>query len=185
MSPEKSNPMRVSLRAVEPSDVDRLYLWENDPSVWPFGAPRGPYSRHQLWEYANGYDADPYRAGQLRLIVEIGEEDGQRTPCGTVDLYDIDARDSRAFIGIMIAPGFRRKGIASAALVELESYCRDILGLRLLASETASDNLPSIRLFTGRGFILTGRRPSWIRRCDEFISAVQFQKQLYPTAEKP
>ncbi len=57
----------ITLRAVEPTDVDCLYIWENDPSLWPHGSTRAPLSRFQLSEYATGYDADPYSARQLRL----------------------------------------------------------------------------------------------------------------------
>ena len=139
-------PKKIILRAPEPSDVDRIYLWENNPEMWPCGAFRAPLSRHQIWEYVNNYDANPLSGGQLRLIIEAGaDEEGEGyTPCGIVDLYDIDPRDSRAFVGIMVAPDFRRKGIAAEALAQLEKYCRECLALRLLAAEVASDNQRSI-----------------------------------------
>lgn len=173
-------PQKIILRAPEPSDVDRIYLWENNPEMWPCGSFRAPLSRHQIWEYVNNYDANPLSGGQLRLIIEAGaDEEGEGyTPCGIVDLYDIDPRDSRAFVGIMVAPDFRRKGIAAEALAQLEKYCRECLALRLLAAEVASNNQPSIRLFGGAGYLLVGRRPAWFRRGTEFISCAQFQKEL-------
>lgn len=170
---------KVRLRAVEPEDVDKMYIWENDREIWPFGGTHAPMSRHQLWEYANNYDANPFSSGQLRLIIEISGKDEGKEACGTADLYDIDAVNSRAMTGIMVAPEWRRKGIAAKALKLLETYCRDTLGLAILASEVASDNLPSINLFGKKGgFILVGRRPSWFKRGNGFISAVLFQKKL-------
>lgn len=166
---------KVSLRAVEPEDVDRLYIWENDRELWPFGGTRAPLSRHQLWEYANNYDANPFNSCQLRLIIATDDE----TACGIVDLYDIDPVNSRTMIGVMVAPQWRKRGIAARALELAEEYCRDILGLSTIASEVASDNHPSMNLFGERcGYILVARRPSWFRRGSSMISAALFQKEL-------
>lgn len=196
----------VRLRALEPEDVDRLYIWENDRDMWPFGGTRAPLSRHQLWEYATNYDANPFAAGQLRLIIEHAtatdnalpqsshsSQSSQSShnsynsqnshsspiPCGVIDLYDIDPVNSRAMVGIMVAPQWRSRGIATRALELVGEYCRDILGLATIASEVASDNLPSIRLFGGKaGYRQVGERPSWYRRRERFVSALLFQKQL-------
>lgn len=176
--------LQVRLRAVEPCDVDRLYLWENDRAIWPFGGTRAPLSRHQLWEYANNYDANPFSAGQLRLIIEVTEEhheseETKATPCGTVDLYDIDPVNSRAMVGIMVIPAWRNRGIATRALCQAEEYCRNTLGLSVLASEVASDNKTSGRLFGHScGYLLAGQRPCWFRRGDTFIAALLYQKKL-------
>lgn len=190
----------VRLRALEPEDVDRLYIWENDRDMWPFGGTRAPLSRHQLWEYATDYDANPFAAGQLRLIIELAtapdnaipqssqssqsSQNSQNSqsspiPCGVIDLYDIDPVNSRAMVGIMVAPQWRSRGIATRALELVGEYCRDTLGLATIASEVASDNLPSIRLFGGKaGYRQVGERPSWYRRRERFVSALLFQKQL-------
>lgn len=196
----------VRLRALEPEDVDRLYIWENDRDMWPFGGTRAPLSRHQLWEYATNYDANPFAAGQLRLIIEHAtapdnalpqnsqssqssqsshnSQNSQNSqssliPCGIIDLYDIDPVNSRAMVGIMVAPQWRSRGIATRALELVGEYCRDTLGLATIASEVASDNLPSIRLFGGKAaYRQVGERPSWYRRGERFVSALLFQKQL-------
>lgn len=193
----------VRLRALEPEDVDRLYIWENDRDMWPFGGTSAPLSRHQLWEYATNYDANPFAAGQLRLIIEHAtapdnaipqssqssqsSQNSQSShnsqssliPCGIIDLYDIDPVNSRAMVGIMVAPQWRSRGIATRALELVGEYCRDILGLATIASEVASDNLPSIRLFGEKAaYRQVGERPSWYRRGERFVSALLFQKQL-------
>ncbi len=176
-----SNPApNIFLRALEPSDVDCMYLWENDPEVWPFGGIHAPVSRHQLWEYANNYDANPFTAGQLRLIIEIYDPGSKsRVACGVLDLYDIDAVNSRTQVGIMVAPAWRGRGIAATALRLAEDYCRDRLGLSVIAAEVACDNLPSMNLFgKKRGFELIACRPSWFRRGDGFVEAALFQKSL-------
>lgn len=177
----------VNLRALEPEDVDKLYLWENNKEVWPYGTTRAPLSRHQLWAYATNYDANPFAAGQLRLMIDITVEShdcasassSNTVSCGTIDLYDIDPVNSRTMVGIMIAPQWRKKGIGSKALKLVDDYCRDTLGLTLIASEVASDNHPSIRLFKDKAqYQHVGIRPDWLRRGNSFISALLFQKSL-------
>ncbi len=164
----------TTLRALEPTDVDCLYLWENNPEMWRFGFSPAPLSRHQIWEYISTYDSNPLSAGQLRLMIDC---DG--TPAGAVDLYNIDIRNRHAFVGIMVAAPHRRRGIALEALKLLHAYCRDNLGLTRLAATVAADNEPSLRLFAKAGYALTAVLPSWIyRTADTAVPANVFIKSL-------
>ena len=38
----------ICLRAPEPEDLELLYEWENDSSLWIAGNTRAPYSKFQL-----------------------------------------------------------------------------------------------------------------------------------------
>lgn len=168
----------VVLRAVEPADVDTLYIWENDRTLWPFGNTRAPISRYQLWAYARNYDANPLSDGQLRLIIDLRSPAGPE-PCGILDLYDIDPHNSRAMTGIMIARAYRRRGIALLALQQLGEYARTSLNLRMLGADVAADNLPSLSLFAKAGYTLTSRRPDWFLRPDgTYIPCEQFSLKL-------
>lgn len=149
----------VRLRALEPSDVDRLYIWENTPEMWRYGFSPAPLSRHQLWEYVTQYDANPLAQRQLRLMIDAGEE-----TVGTLDLYDLDARNGHTFIGIMIAPQYRRQGYATKAIAMAAGYCRDNLGLRQIAATVADDNHASSALFEKCGFRHTATLPQWVAR---------------------
>ena len=42
---------RVRLRALEMSDVDAIFEWDNDTEVWEYGCISAPYSRHQIENY--------------------------------------------------------------------------------------------------------------------------------------
>lgn len=161
----------LSLRALEPEDLDALYLWENSPEMWQYGVFTAPYSRHQLWEYIQNYDSDPLHAGQLRLMVDV---DG--VAVGTTDLYNIDAANSRAMIGIMVSSRHRRNGYALAALGLLGQYAAGILALRQLASTVAEDNPGSVALFEKAGYRQTATLPSWVRRGRSYVDAFVFQK---------
>ena len=50
MQTEILKSKRLQLRAVEPSDIDLLYKWENDPAVWRESNTLSPYSRIQIEE---------------------------------------------------------------------------------------------------------------------------------------
>ena len=42
---------KIILRAVEPSDIDLIYTWENDPDNWFVSNTRTPYSREIIKKY--------------------------------------------------------------------------------------------------------------------------------------
>jgi len=170
MTPSRHLPI-ISLRALEPSDIDCLYIWENDPEMWHYGASSAPYSRHQLWEYINNYTADPIRDGQLRLMITH-----DTAPIGTIDLYNLDPRNRNAYVGIMIAKDFRRQGFALAALTHICEYCKNTLALHQLAAIVSADNTPSCSLFSKAGFIKQGSLTNWIRCSNGSYSNAQLMQ---------
>ena len=167
------NSTDIRLRALEPDDVDCIYLWENDPRMWRYGYAPAPLSRHLIWDYIHTYDADPFRAGQLRLIVECHGE-----PAGAVDLYDVDARHRRAMVGIMVDERYRRQGVGERALDLLHGYCRDTLGLNQLGAIIEAGNIASRGLFLAAGYRECGVLCRWFRTGKDFSDAVMFQLML-------
>lgn len=158
--------MEITLRAPEPSDLDALYLWENDPSISRYGSAKAPYSRALLWEYINTYDSDPYYAGQLRLMIDA---DGET--CGAIDLYNIDGKNMRAFVGIVLDKSKRGQGIGKRALEFLCDYCCVTLGLHQLIAVVPEPNEKSIELFESAGFAVKAVLPQWVRLGKEFVDA--------------
>ncbi|MDE6397386.1 MAG: GNAT family N-acetyltransferase [Muribaculaceae bacterium] len=167
---------RVILRAPEPDDTDILFLWENDVSGWHTSLATGPLSRHQIAEYIDSYDADIYSSGSLRFIIE---SDGQ--PVGTLDIFDFDSRARHAFVGIYVAPDWRRRGIGSLALATVASTMTEYVGMTSLVALVAIDNGPSRMMFEKAGFVTTGRLARWIRRGATLVDAVVYQLRLTPS----
>ena len=68
----------VSLRAVEPRDVDLLYGWENDVRLWAVSGTTEPFSRAQIEQFVERQlaGADLLRTGQLRLMIDVRHTDG-------------------------------------------------------------------------------------------------------------
>lgn len=147
----------VQIRAVEPEDVDFMMECENEADSFKWSDTLGPVSRNQLLTYALTYDADPFSAGQLRLIIE----NSLNQRIGIIDLYEISEKDSRAFIGICIKKSFRRKEYAAAALEAVKQYNIEKLGLAQLAAKVSVENTAAIGLFEKVGFNYIASLPRW------------------------
>lgn len=165
----------ITLRALEPSDLDLVYRWENDPSLWPVGNTISPLSRHQLSEYINSYDGDIYAARQLRLMITV---DTEAAPVGTLDLFDFDPANSRISVGIFVAPSARHRGYASGALALASDYCLTTLSIHQLWAIVPADNEASLNLFRKAGFRISGRLKSWLRIANRYRDAYLLQKFL-------
>ncbi len=164
---------KVTLRAPEPGDLDALYLWENDPELWPYGSARAPLSRHQLWQYIDSYDGDIFSARQLRLMII---ENSSSKTVGTIDLSDFDPRDAHANVGIFVNAAHRNKGYALEALKLLIDFSAKTIGLHQLAALIASDNIPSIKLFKSAGFKSCGCLRSWVKIGRKYSDVLLFQR---------
>jgi diamine N-acetyltransferase len=164
----------VTLRALEPDDLDFLFQLENDAELWAASdVLPAPISRYALREYLRHAAASLAEAGQMRLIINSEENE----PVGTLDLYDYSALHQRAGVGISVVKSARRRGYAQAALAQLLIYARQQLRLHQVYCTVAADNLPSIRLFERNGFQKVGVRRDWLRENTPggWINAVELQ----------
>ena len=170
------NSPRLFLRALETSDVELMYEVENDELSWRYSDTVAPLSRHLLKEYASTYDANPFKSGQLRLIV-ISKE--SNIPVGIVDLYEISQRHSRAFVGIYILPEFRNKGYAKETLNLIENFAFQTLHLHQLAAKVEDKNRSSEILFTNNGYEMNAYLKDWLSSTNgDFLSMKIFTKIL-------
>ena len=167
---------KVTLRALEPTDLDALYRWENDTSLWEVGASIAPYSRKQLWDYIENYDGDIYNARQLRLMI-ISNQTGETV--GTIDIYDFDPTNRRAAIGILIDSSHTGSGYGTAAVGLVAEYTKSTLGMHQLYVYIPVDNKPSIGLFRKCGFKPSGCLRSWMRRAGNYADVAVMQL-LFP-----
>lgn len=158
----KLNNQHISLRALEPSDIDILYQWENDTEVWEVSHTQTPFSRMVLEQYLSTAYQDIYTTKQLRLVIEINS--AIKKAIGCIDLFEFDPYHQRAGIGILIADkNERKKNYASEALTVLIDYCFTTLNLNQLYCNITTDNAPSIHLFEKHGFEIIGVKKQWIR----------------------
>jgi diamine N-acetyltransferase len=165
----------VTLRPLEPTDLDTLYRWENDTSLWIVSDTVAPYSREALWHYLQEYTGDIYSHRQLRLMITL-TGDGQ--PIGTVDFLNFDPLNNRAELGLFIADGMRGMGLGRQALELLTSYAREHIGIRQLYVYISLDNEACLHLFEQYGYRRVGVLTSWVKRGNSYHDVALLQMIL-------
>lgn len=159
----------IALRAVEPTDLDFIYLAENDANAWNASATVAPMSRMMIQQYIEIYRADLYADRQLRLIA-VDTTSGERL--GIADLYDFDPRNNRAGVGIYIVPAMRQRGYGKRVLDLICHYAQDFIGIHNLYATIPTDNVPSRSIFAQCGFAEIATLPHWIKTQQGYTSAV-------------
>jgi len=162
----------IAMRALEPTDLETLYLWENDTTLWAVSDTIAPYSREALWHYLENYTGDLYAQRQLRLMITLAE-DG--TPVGTIDFLNFDPLNNRSELGLFITREHRGKGLGRQALELLTSYACKHIGLRQLYVYIALDNEVCLKLFESYGYRRVGILQSWVKRGNEYRDVALLQ----------
>ena len=161
----------IQLRAIEPTDLELLYLWENDPDVWRVSETIAPMSRERLARFISDQVYDLYATRQMRLMIDV-----EGVAVGCVDLFDFEPLHRRFGIGILIyADEHRRRGYARRVVEMVKGYARNTLDLKQIWVTIDEDNPASIALFEGCGFRLSARRKEWINRAGKFIDELEYQ----------
>ena len=149
---------QLILRAIEPSDLELLYAWENDSKNWDVSNTLSPFSKATLARFIND-SQDIYASKQQRLMIDLVA--GNKT-IGCIDFFDFDPKHKRAGVGILIAIEQERgKGYAKVALNELVDYSREVLDLNQLYCNISEENDASIKLFSNQGFKKIGLKKDW------------------------
>ena len=150
----------IYLRALEPTDLDFLYLLENDEDLWEVSNTTTPYSKFVLKQYLGNAHRDIYEIKQLRLVICDNQTEAV---LGFVDLFDFDPKHRKVGIGVVIfLEKERGKGFALEALEMLCNYAFKHLNMHQIFANITEDNLVSHRLFKKLGFEETGVKKDWI-----------------------
>lgn len=166
---------KISLRAIEPDDIELLFQWENNMEIWNVSNTKTPFSKYILAEYIKESVKDIYETKQLRLIIQ----NENLEPVGAVDLFDFDPYHMRAGIGILIHKEENRNlGYATDALNAIFNYSLEVLGLKQLYANIASKNGPSIHLFEKVGFEKVGTKKNWLKTLAGWEDEILLQKFL-------
>lgn len=163
----------IKLRALEASDIDILYEWENNCNIWEVSNTLVPFSRYLLKKYLDSSHLDIYETKQLRMVIVNKEND---EPIGLIDLFDFDPFHSRAGLGVLInSDKDRGKGYASQALECFINYAFQLLKLHQVYCNIPANNQSSINLFEKFGFTQCGIRKSWLRTLTDWQDEYSFQ----------
>lgn len=159
------------LRAIEPEDLDLMYIVENDPEVCRYSITTVPLSRYALRRYIEESGGDLYRDSQVRMTI-MDATTG--IPCGFLDITDLDAVHRRAQVGIVLTSEAQGRGLAAMALQEAASYARD-QGLHQLYAIVTLNNERARNLFLRSSYTETAILPQWLYMDGIFTDAVLYQ----------
>ena len=161
------------LRALEPEDLDILYIWENNTELWKYSSTLTPYSRFALRDYLNNSLQDFLHTKQLRLMAI---EKKSNVAVGTVDLFDYDPIHQRACIGILVDMPFRRQGYGEEILNLTTDYAFNVLHLNQLYANIPLSNTNSFNLLSKCGYEQTGLLKSWLKTPNGFEDVCFMQR---------
>lgn len=161
----------ISLRALEPEDIDFLFAAENNEKYWELSSTQAPFSRHLLENYIENAHQDIYEAKQYRFII-CNQKD---TPVGMIDMFDFNPLHQRVGIGILILDKHQQNGYGKEALELIIDYAFTYLNIHQLYANITSDNERSIQLFKKFNFQQVGIKKDWIFSKSSFKDEILFQ----------
>lgn len=147
----------VSLRAIEPVDIELLFDLENDVELWKYSNRSQPYSRDLLQNYIANAHKDIFEIRQIKFTI-IAQDD---TAVGFIDLFDYEPLHHRAGVGLVLRQQDQNKGYGKAALQLIAVYAQKHLQLHQLYANIAEENRISIQLFEGQGYTFAGKKKDW------------------------
>ena len=151
------NVDKISLRALEPSDIEVLLKIENDDRYWKYANRTEPYSRNLLQKYIEQQKQDIFEVRQKRFAISL---ETQKT-LGFIDIFDFEPMHRRAGIGIFILDEYRRNGIGKKSVTLIGEYAKKNLNLNCIYANIAKENISSINLFESCGFKKIGLKREW------------------------
>ncbi len=177
-SKEKSIHMTLTsknilLRALEKEDIAVLYEWENQTDYWLDSQTLHPYSKYLLNQFLENASKDIFEMKQLRLVIVLNETS---QAIGFVDLFDLDVKNSRAALGILIGEKqFRNKGFASEAIQLIIQYAFELLNLNQIYAHVITNNITSLHLFEKNGFTKSMVKRDWVQLNRQFLDVNLYQ----------
>lgn len=163
---------KIYLRALEPEDLDFVHEVENNEDFWVVSATQSPYSRYMIKKYLENAHRDIYEVKQLRLVICNYDHKS----VGLIDLFDLEPKDKRAAIGILIAdPADRKKGYGAESISLICDYSFKHLALHQVYANVTTDNEASVKLFESLGFTRVGVKRDWIFVDNKFKDEALYQ----------
>ena len=151
------NVDKISLRALEPSDIEVLLKIENDDRYWKYANRTEPYSRNLLQKYIEQQKQDIFEVRQKRFAISLET----LNTLGFIDIFDFEPMHRRAGIGIFILDEYRRNGIGKKSVTLIGEYAKKHLNLNCIYANIAKENIPSINLFESCGYEKIGLKKEW------------------------
>jgi diamine N-acetyltransferase len=161
----------ITLRALEPEDLDFLFSTENNEIFWKISNTQLPFSKYILKKYIENAHQDIYDAKQYRFVIC----NAINVPVGMIDLFDFSPQNNRVGVGILLLPEYQNKGFGFEALELIVDYVFTYLNVHQLFANIASENLKSISLFEKFNFKQVGIKKDWIFSNSTYEDEILYQ----------
>jgi len=103
----------VYLRTPVPEDIDFMLEMENNPEIWSVSQTTEPFTRFEIESFIMDNEHDLLKELQQRFVVVLKDSD---IPIGSVDLFNYEADNNSAGVGISILKEYRRNSFGLQAL---------------------------------------------------------------------
>jgi RimJ/RimL family protein N-acetyltransferase len=138
----------VTLRPAGAADCRQVWLWRNDDDTRRASLDTAPiaWETHQRW-FADALASD--RRKQFVVVAEARD----------VGVVRVDLDGEQGTVSIHLGPGWRGRGLGSAALRALADLAFDTLGVTRLIASVKAENRASLSAFARAGFSVTATGP--------------------------
>jgi diamine N-acetyltransferase len=170
--------MKITLKALEPSDVSTLLKWENNQNIWSVSETIEPLSKYKLDTYIKQtLTLDVFGLRQLRLMIHKveGSTFDMTEPIGTIDLFEFDPIHKHAGIGIMLLKEYQGQGIGKTVLDQFLPYVFEKLHLHSVYANVSETNTNSIKFFENYGFTKVAEYKEFLYENERFVSQLTYQ----------
>jgi RimJ/RimL family protein N-acetyltransferase len=161
----------IRLRAVEPSDAETFYRWNQDSEraryldfLWP------PASLASVRAWTEGQSLRKLENDAFHWVIETLEGE----PAGTISTHACDPRNGTFSYGLDVAPEHRRKGYAAAAVILVLRYYFAELRYQKVTVCVHGDNESSILLHRKLGFRLEGTHRRMVYTHGQYLDLLWF-----------
>jgi len=161
---------KIKLRALEPSDIDFLFLIENNTDLWFVSESNLPLSKSILENYISNASQDIFEAKQFRFVIEYKSK-----LVGLIDVFDFDPVSQKAGVGIVVLPQFRKKGLATDAIKTLQNFAVQNWQIHQLYAHISTENTASLKAFKNCNFKEAGLLKDWKKWNGNFVDMVILQ----------
>lgn len=138
---------RLVLRMLEERDGEQIIIWRNQKEIINqlfsnFGIIK---KQHDQW-----FESYVNNSKRLEFIIETKEN---KKPIGTVGLNNIDYKNQKAELGILIGEfSEQSKGYGFEAISKLLVYAFNEMNMQKISLQTFYDNIKAINLYKKNGF---------------------------------
>jgi RimJ/RimL family protein N-acetyltransferase len=162
------------IRAAEPGDAGALVrLAEavgSEAGGWLI-ADGGWRSASEERRYLKAIRRHAYAA------VLVAEEDDRIVGRLSIGRETHPASEHVADVGLMVADGYRRRGIGRALMENAEAWARSV-GVRKIELHVFPHNEAALALYDRLGYRRVGVRRGHFRRSDSYVDAILMEKDL-------